>query len=168
MFSSQNCRVLHGQFANKDCGGLELPWTGSSVSDDTGVYIANLQVQLSHCCRCNCLEQLRKYPAARGQPEKLDSQCEIFARNLPRKKSPPSAEKGFLYEFANATKSSDHFLRCPGPFAGSPSQISHQATVCSAWQQSLLNWLFSQHVTKQQSPPQSSGCVCLAGYPSRK
>ena len=65
-FSSQNLWILCAQCAKKERSGLEWHWTGSNVYDNAGVYVATLQVQLSHCCGCNPLEQLYKHPTVVG------------------------------------------------------------------------------------------------------
>ena len=61
---------MRAQCANKEGSGLELHRTGSDVYDNAGVYVAALQVQLSHCCGRNRLEQLRKHPVAGGSRKK--------------------------------------------------------------------------------------------------
>ena len=109
------------QCANKECSGLELHRTGSDVSDNAGVYVATLQVQLSRCCGRNRLEQLRKHPAAGGSRKKWTASARFFARKICEKKMPSFPQK---YGFESARKNLRPFSQIfgPGPFAGSLSQ----------------------------------------------
>ena len=87
---------------------LELHRTGSDVSDNAGVYVATLQVQLSHCCGCNPLEHLRKHPAAGGSRKKWTAGARFFyEKNLQKKCLPFRRNMGLK----TREKISDHFLR---------------------------------------------------------
>ena len=61
----------------KTAVGWDCTEPASNVSDNAGVYVTTLQVQLSHCCGCYGLEQLRKDPIAGGSGE-------VFSSNISR------------------------------------------------------------------------------------
>ena len=122
---------MYAQCANKECSGLELHRTGSDVSDNAGVYVATLQVQLSHCCGRNRLEQLRKHPAAGGSRKKWTASARFFARKICEKKCLPFRRNMGLKA---REKISDHFLRflVLVRLQGLFRKISHQVTFFSA------------------------------------
>ena len=149
----------------KECSGLELHRTGSDVSDNAGVYVATLQVQLSHCCCRNRLEQLRKHPAAGGSRKKIDGQCEIFLREKFAKKNAFLSAEIWVWKRGKNLRPFSQIFG-PGPLAGVSFSKSHTSRCSfSAWQQSLLRWLCSQNV----SPACQQNVLCeKAAKPSKE
>ena len=143
--------------------GLELHQTGSNISDNTGLAASAVPLLW-----LQSLGTTAQTPDGWVVAEKLDNQSDICRKKSVRKVVFLSV-KTCVWKRKNCG---------PGLFAGSLSQNLTPGNIFPAWQQSLLNWLFSHHVTlacqqnvlcqKQQGPSNNSGWACLAGHPSRK
>ena len=97
----------------------------NNVFDNAGVYVATLQVQLSHCRGCIPLEQLCKHPTAGGCRKNRQPVQDFCEKNL-REEAPSFLQK---YGSENPRKNSDHVLRflVLVRLQGFFLKISHQA-----------------------------------------